>query len=300
MKTNILIIFLFVCTFCHAQNKKALIIGISEYPLNKNYPSASWHKINGANDAYLIEKTLKIQGFQAQLLVDNKATAKNIRRYLNKIIHTANSGDIVYLHFSGHGQAEKDGVNGYPKDEEDGWDEAFIPYDAWKKPIGNYKGECHFTDDELQVYMNAIREKIGLKGFLYIVIDACHAGDMQKGEEDDEEENFYRGSSDAFSLDNSIYVPRIRSTSNFTKIDTAPNMSNVCIFEACRAYQINNEIKVGSLYLGPLSYYINKALISTKIDNNISTASKIISEVELSMKSDIRLRKQNLVIEKSF
>ena len=48
------------------------------------------------------------------------------------------SGDIVYLHFSCHGQPVED-LDG---DEKDGWDESIVPYDAWKKPIsGIYDGK---------------------------------------------------------------------------------------------------------------------------------------------------------------
>ena len=49
-------------------------------------------------------------------------------------------GDIVYLHFSTHGQPFED-LSG---DEDDGWDESIVPVDA---PIeyskGKYEGENH-------------------------------------------------------------------------------------------------------------------------------------------------------------
>ena len=63
------------------------------------------------------------------------------------------SGDIIYLHFSCHGQPIED-IDG---DEDDGWDEALIPFDAKKKyQKGTYTGENHITDDELNSYLKRL------------------------------------------------------------------------------------------------------------------------------------------------
>lgn len=90
-------------------------------------------------------------------------------------------GDVVYIHYSGHGQQMTDVHN----DEKDGLDECWIPYDAYRKASATYHGEKHLTDDELNVYLNAIRNKIGAKGKLLVVIDACHSGDGTRGDEDE-------------------------------------------------------------------------------------------------------------------
>ena len=88
----------------------------------------------------------------------------------------------MYVHFSGHGQPYED-LDG---DEPDGWDEAIVPYDARKVYItGEYEGVNHITDDELNGYINAIRSIIGTNGFLYVVLDACHAGSSFREEEED-------------------------------------------------------------------------------------------------------------------
>ena len=51
--------------------------------------------------------------------MDNQATFDNIVSHITQFISKSKKGDIVYLHFSAHGQPIED-FNG---DEEDGWDE---------------------------------------------------------------------------------------------------------------------------------------------------------------------------------
>ena len=108
-----------------AQTKRALVIGISNYP---NIGANSWEAIHGANDTELIVPVLQKQGFKTTKICDKAATAKRIRKELNVLATSCNPGDIVYLHFSCHGQPFED-MNG---DEEDGWDESIVPYDAQK------------------------------------------------------------------------------------------------------------------------------------------------------------------------
>ena len=113
------------------------------------------------------------QGYTVTTLTDERATYSNITSALKKVAKEAKKGDIVYLHFSMHGQPYED-ING---DEADGWDEALIPVDAqmyYNK--GEYEGKKHLIDDELETYISKIRSKIGISGELFVVLDACHSG----------------------------------------------------------------------------------------------------------------------------
>ena len=270
--------------------KRALLIGISEYPTNKTVKEATWPVIHGANDVQIIGKTLKSQGFRVSTLTNVNATASKIRKALAKLQSEANAGDIIYLHFSCHGQPVED-QNG---DEKDGWDEAIVPYDAWKSPIvGVYDGSNHILDDELNAAIGKIRDKIGIKGFIYVVIDACHSGGMDRGEEDeDDDEVFLRGTSSGFSLSNKSYVPRVDSRSNIPITPTA-GWADVCMLEACRSYQSNYEIKQNGTFYGPLTYYINQVLLSSQLSSDISW----IDMVKKKMDQNPRLSKQNMVIQ---
>lgn len=101
-------------------------MGISKY--DTALTGYQWNNINGANDVKLLAPILKAKGFKVTTLSDEKATHKNIIEGINKLIATSRKGDIIYFHFSGHGQPVED-ISG---DEVDGWDEAIIPVDARK------------------------------------------------------------------------------------------------------------------------------------------------------------------------
>lgn len=273
-----------------AGEKRALLIGISDYPTVKGHPELEWSDIHGANDVATITPTLKRQGFKTTSLTNHKATAANIRKALRQLDATVGIGDLIYIHFSGHGQAVED-KNG---DEADGWDEAIIPYDARiKYAKGIYEGENHILDDELEMYFTSIRSKIGPKGYLYVVLDACHMGGASRGEEEEENEVFVRGTDKGFSPSGKRYIPKIDRRGNMKINSHGANLSGVCILEACRAYQTNAEIKQNSTYYGPLTYYINQYLTGKEITPNNSW----VESVRALMNKDKRLIKQNMVIE---
>ncbi len=179
MKIRIIIYFLLLLSLpvlLHAQTKRALVIGLGEQQ------DKAWNKINGDKDVPLVQAMLKKAGFKSvTTLVNRQATKTGIIGHSKKMTASCKQGDVVYIHYSGHGQQMTDVHN----DEKDGLDECWIPYDAYRKASKTYHGEKHLTDDELNVYLNAIRNKIGVKGKLLAVIDACHSGDGTRGDDDE-------------------------------------------------------------------------------------------------------------------
>lgn len=284
------IILVLTTAFPAMAEKRALLIGISDYPTVKGHPELEWSDIHGANDVVTLAPTLKKQGFKTTSLTDSKATAANIRKAFRQLEASATAGDLIYIHFSGHGQAVED-TNG---DEADGWDEAIIPYDARiKYAKGIYEGENHMLDDELESYFTAIRNKIGHNGYLYIVLDACHMGGASRGDEEEEDELFVRGTDKGFSPSGKRYIPKIDRRGNMKVSSSGSNQSGICILEACRAYQTNAEIKQNGKYYGPLTYYINQYLTDKPLTSNNSW----VESVRALMNKDKRLIKQNMVIE---
>lgn len=272
-----------------AQNKIALLVGISDYP---EYPieDASWSKIHGANDIQLISPLLADQGFSVTTLINELATHEAILNSFKTLENNAHPGDIVYIHLSGHGQAVEDEDG----DEVDGWDEAFIPYNAeLNYREDGYHGENHLLDDELNVYLNSIRRKVGETGIVYVVIDACHAGSSYRGEEE-EDIVFVRGTDIGFSKTGKSYTPRINRNGNI-RITSEVGMAPLFMLESCRAYEVNIEIKQNDNYYGPLSYYISRQLLTIPL----SFDTNWIEEVRKSMDKDIRLVRQHMVLESS-
>lgn len=275
-----------------AQQKHALLIGISNYP-QYDYVDASWAPIHGTNDVQLISPILAKQGFKINTLTNEAATYRAIGNSLKDLGNSVHAGDIVYIHLSGHGQAVEDEDG----DEADGWDEAFIPFDAERTYRENgYHGENHLLDDELNGYLNSIRRKIGEEGVVYVVLDACHAGSAYRGEEDDD--LYERGTNEGFSKTGKPYLGFYMDKRKIIKVENHNDLAPIYMLEACRHYQVNTEIKQDGVCYGPLSYYISQQLLTMQL----SYDTKWIEEVSKSMNKDTRLskpRRQDMVIESS-
>ena len=286
----IVLLLLFGIGCAGAARKRALLIGISDYPRHRS-AELSWNRIHGANDVDLIKPALSKQGFAIATLTNSKATAANIRSSFKKLTDECRAGDMVYIHFSGHGQAYED-LSG---DEADGWDEAIVPYDAMLQyKEGVYDGSNHILDDELDIYVSSIRKKVGRQGFVYLVLDACHMGGASRGDEVEEDDLYVRGTDQGFTPNGKKYIPKIDRRGNF-EVQSQAGMGGVCILEACRAYQTNTEIKQGGRFYGPLTYYITLTL--QKVD--LSSSTGWIETVRSLMGKDRRLIKQNMVSEKN-
>ena len=272
-----------------AQQKHALLIGISDYPQYDD-TEASWAPIHGTNDIQLIAPILTEQGFVINTLTNEAATRQAIDNSFKELESRVKAGNIVYIHLSGHGQAVED-VDG---DEDDGWDEAFIPFDAERRYQENgYHGENHLLDDELNGYLNNIRRKVGETGIVYVVMDACHAGSSYRGEEE-QDSVYVRGTEIGFSKTGKTYTPRINRNGN-VRIDTEKGMAPIFMLESCRSYEVNLEIKQNGNYYGPMSYYISQQLLTMPM----SFDTNWIEGVRKSMDKDIRLVRQHMVIESS-
>ena len=134
--------------------KKALCVGINDYPRNK---------LNGCvNDAKEWANLLKTTyGFtDVKILLDRVATAKNVKDILSAMVNGSKSGDILVFTYSGHGTNTPD-RNG---DEQDGRDEALCCYDKL------------LIDDELREIIS--KKPAGVS--LSIISDSCFSGTVTR------------------------------------------------------------------------------------------------------------------------
>ena len=253
MRIRIITYFLLLLSLpVTAPTKRALVIGLGEQQ------DKAWNKINGDKDVPLVQGMLKSAGFKSvTALVNRQATKTGIIGAFRKMAASCKQGDVVYVHYSGHGQQMTDVHN----DEKDGLDECWIPYDAYRKASATYHGEKHLTDDELNVYLNAIRNKIGAKGKLLVVIDACHSGDGTRGDEDE----VVRGVEDTLAVD-SLNARGLYETFEMLKSlfmgdndkekiinsKAKPLAERWITISACRSDQVNVEMK--SPTVGKLTY----------------------------------------------
>lgn len=240
MSRTILCIFLMLLSsvILAGQERRALLVGIGEYPAE-----SEWTLVHGDNDVRIILEFLLGQGVKAEcieIVTNEEATKKGILSALERLAKTAGKGDVVYIHFSGHGQQVTD-LDG---DEEDGFDEAWVPYDAGKRYVSRvYGGENHIIDDELNAYLKKLRAKVGPKGRITVVSDACHSGSGSRGLGDDE---YFRGTDEKFIL-----------PAGAARWSGRSNTVEWLFIGACKPYQTNYECKAsdGQFY-GCLSYVI--------------------------------------------
>ena len=245
MKRALLILSILVAVSAAAQERYALLVGIGLYP-----QESGWTSIHGDNDVSIISNLLLRHGFTKEnviILKNSLATRNGILTALDELKQRANQGDVVYIHFSGHGQQVTD-LDG---DEEDHYDEAWVPYDAKKRYVpGVYKGENHILDDEINAYLGGLRSKVGSRGKIVVVSDACHSGSGSRGLTD-EEEMYIRGTSEKFVISG--------GGANVVKKEAPIYWLHV---GACKPYQTNYEYKASDgLFYGSLSYVISSGRI---------------------------------------
>lgn len=296
-KVLFMLIAAIIAISASAQTKRALVIGISEY---QYCGDNSWGAIHGANDADSIVPVLQAQGFKVTKLCNKAATAKRIRKGLNDLITSCKQGDMVYIHFSCHGQPfeDRDG-----DEKEYGWDESIVPYDAqisFKK--GKYEGQNHIIDDELHKYFQKVRKKIGKNGFVCVVVDACHSGGSSRSidEAEDDEEDFVRGTDVGFSPNGKKYCPPLNDIKGYFRIPRGSGLADITILEACRRDQKNHEIKQSNKYYGPLSYSVSQVLKTKKLSKSLGWVEDVKKQMDNRCKDRLTGRpKQNMVCETS-
>lgn len=266
MKRCFVILLLLASISTTAQNRYALLIGIGNYPQD-----SGWNSIHGDNDVSIIKTLLLEQGFVEDniiVLKNAEATKSGILSAMDRLRGNAQSGDVVYIQFSGHGQQVTD-LNG---DEEDHFDEAWIPYDAKKKyVVGEYEGQNHILDDELNKYLNGLRSKVGIRGKIVLVVDACHSGSGSRGLGDDDDV-YVRGTDEKFIIPG--------GGANIMRKEEPVYWLYV---GACKPYQTNYEYKTADgVFYGSLSYVIangNSNLVTSDYRDVINQWRKALVEI---------------------
>lgn len=242
---------------CLAQESRALLIGIENYPKD-----SGWQTICAHNDLACIRSALINNGFLSENIMelrDEKATLFNIRRSLHSLSKKAQKGDNIIIFFSCHGQLITD-ING---DEEDGFDEALIPYDACSEYGRNgYKGEKHLIDDEVNSLLAEIHNSVGEKGHLLALFDSCHSGDVDRAPNQLIRSGNYRG------IDKSFIIPNVAPKKNDRKQEERTWTS----ISACLDYQTNYEIVVNGKRFGRLAYSFSKVWSSEISDKMLINA----------------------------
>jgi len=139
------------------KNKKALLIGI-------NYLGTPYELSGCISDIERMKTFLETKGFnQFEMMTDLtnvKPTRANIFNKIINFVNNSTDGDLLFIHFSGHGSYTYDTNN----DEIDGNDELIITSDL-----------SYIMDDELKAVIRQFCKKnVSIVG----LFDSCHSGTM--------------------------------------------------------------------------------------------------------------------------
>jgi hypothetical protein len=143
-----------------AGTRRALCIGIDAYP----GPNA----LTGCvNDTVTWSRTLAASGFEVATLTDRAATHGAIVTGLRELVTTAKRGDVLVLHYSGHGTRVPD-IDGDEGPEGDGNDQALVPVD--------FEDGAFLIDDDIRAVFDLLPGGVNLTAF----IDCCHSGTITR------------------------------------------------------------------------------------------------------------------------
>jgi hypothetical protein len=142
-------------------SKKSLLIGIN-YTGTNNQLEGCINDVQHVR-SFLLEKCGWTDS-NIELLTDQtpvKPTRANIESRLQSLVQTAQPGDTLVFHYSGHGSRVRDRT----RDESDGWDEVIVPLD--------FNSAGMIADDWL--WQNVLT-KVPSQVTLWVFMDCCHAG----------------------------------------------------------------------------------------------------------------------------
>ncbi len=268
------VILTITITFCKIlavrAEKYGLIIAVGNYPA-----AGGWQAISSKNDIIHVNEALIAIGFlpkNISIIVDEQATRDGIVASIKALTDKLTQGDIIYIHFSGHGQQVLDDSG----DEIDQLDEAIVPYDSpMKFKKGVYEGERLLRDDTIGELTNKIRTKCGIKGQLILVLDSCHSGTGVRG------------------MGKARGTATIMAPESFTQVNTAEtsmtiaktkekNLAPMACFYGASARELNYETMDNQARpVGSLTYALTSVLANLKTE---STFGEIFAKVKLKMK----------------
>ena len=218
--------------------KKALLVGINEYPDPRD-------GLRGCvNDVRLVEETLRGEyGFTGKtdirILTDSRATTNAILDGLSWLVAGAAPGDSLVFHYSGHGSQVPDARHG--DETSDGLDEILCPYDLdWDRPL---------TDDHLAAACAGVPKE----ALFTVILDCCHSGTGLR------EPARPRGPARPRFLSNpSAPFPPVRRPAR--RFGVSITKANAVLLAACREDQSSADAPIGASWHGAHTYYLCRAL----------------------------------------
>ena len=231
--------------------KKALLIGINRYQI----PGSD---LRGCvNDVKNLAAALvEFYGFakaDIETLTDLAATKKAMQDGMRRLIKGGRKGDVLVLHYSGHGSNVPD-KNG---DEADRRDEILCPTDLdWEAPL---------LDDWLRKALDSARAGVSLN----VIMDCCHSGTITRAIHPPDApriERYLPSPWDIMAEESQRklrgrVVGRLRRTAYKKRgPDVVAADLPETLITGCRDTQTSADAHIGGSYNGALTYYLVAAI----------------------------------------
>jgi len=227
-------------------SKRALLIGVNEYAI----PGAN---LRGCvNDVRNIAGALgDLYGFAESditVLLDGAATKAAMTRGIAGLVDSAKPGDVLYLHYSGHGSNVPDTDGDEVADRRD---EILCPHDLdWNDPL---------TDDWLRTTF----DRLDPAASLTVVMDCCHSGSNTRephlpgGPEPEVVSRFLPNPDDEQAGGEFTGTPRRRrrDPGNVHDVDITETLVS-----GCRDDQTSADAHIDGSYSGALTYFLVRAM----------------------------------------
>lgn len=233
--------------------KKAVLIGINRYRIPGADLRGCVPDVKNMSD--LLQRLYGFDAADIQMITDFDATKKAMQDAITGLIQGGNRGDVLLLHYSGHGSNVPDD-NG---DEADNRDEILCPTDLdWYDPL---------RDDWLRSVFDGLRDGVNLT----MISDSCHSGTVTRALEPPDAPIIERYLPSPWDL---AAVESGRSLAGATrgtlhkapeeersKRDIVPvdDMAEVLI-SGCRADQTSADAAINGGFAGALTYNLVEAI----------------------------------------
>lgn len=232
--------------------RRAVLIGINRYKV----PGAD---LRGCvNDVRNVQGALTTYyGFAARdivLLTDLAATKSAMEKAIGKLVSGAKKGDVLLLHYSGHGSHAPDD-NG---DEADERDEILCPTDLdWKEP---------FRDDWLRKTFNTVKAGVSLT----VIMDCCHSGTNTRAIQPQDapiKERYLPNPLDLFATESGrklrgTVTGELRASSRAKRKTSDVVHADIgeLLITGCRDTQTSADAFINGTYNGALTYYLVESI----------------------------------------
>ncbi len=235
----------------------ALLIGIDHYEQNSLFGSLRGTVRDIDKVADYLDKSLKIPSEKIARLTsplrdtnslgdvrsarnEISPTYQKIVNAFNSITEGAKSGDLIYIHYSGHGGRV---TTIFPELKGDGqFDECLVPMD-----VGN---DGHYLRD---VEMNTLLKRMTDKGLIVTVIfDSCHSGGATRGDgdvrgaRDGKVDTTDRPKDSTVATRTELVQNWLFQTQHSSKDNWLPNQRNYVFLGACRPTELAYEAAFGT------------------------------------------------------